>query len=79
MFPRCQRGSLRIVKLTLPCITCTSAIAVIILALALPSCERKSEPHPKVIVLGAWMHEVNTTLEQKDLPLLLQELQKAMK
>jgi len=29
---------------------------------------------PKVIVLGAWMHEVNTTLEQKDLPLLLQEL-----
>ncbi len=29
---------------------------------------------PTVIVLGAWMHEINTTLPQKDLPLLLQEL-----
>ncbi len=29
---------------------------------------------PTVIVLGAWMHEANTSLEQKDLPLLLQEL-----
>ncbi len=29
---------------------------------------------PKVVVLGGWMHEVNTTLKQKDLPLLLQEL-----
>jgi hypothetical protein len=25
-------------------------------------------------VLGGWMHEVNTTLDQKDIPLLLQEL-----
>ncbi|MHC5035503.1 MAG: alkaline phosphatase family protein, partial [Planctomycetota bacterium] len=39
-------------KLTLPCIIYPSAIAVMILALPLPSCERKSEPHPKVIVLG---------------------------
>jgi 4-amino-4-deoxy-L-arabinose transferase-like glycosyltransferase len=29
---------------------------------------------PKVIVLGAWMHEINTTIDQKDLPLILQEL-----
>jgi len=29
---------------------------------------------PKVVVLGAWMHEVNTTLPQEDLPLLLHEL-----
>ncbi|MDX2474442.1 MAG: glycosyltransferase family 39 protein [Candidatus Krumholzibacteria bacterium] len=29
---------------------------------------------PTVVVLGGWMHEVNTTLEQKDIPLLLQEL-----
>lgn len=29
---------------------------------------------PKVIVLGAWMHEIDTTIDQKDLPLILQEL-----
>jgi len=29
---------------------------------------------PKVVVLGAWMHEMDTTLSQKDLPLILQEL-----
>lgn len=30
---------------------------------------------PKVVVLGAWMHEMDTTLEQSDLPLILKELQ----
>ncbi|MFT5232244.1 MAG: hypothetical protein ACI9UK_000919 [Candidatus Krumholzibacteriia bacterium] len=30
---------------------------------------------PKVVVLGAWMHEMDTTLEQQDLPLILQELE----
>ncbi len=29
---------------------------------------------PRIVVLGAWMHEINTTLDQKDLPLILQEL-----
>lgn len=29
---------------------------------------------PKVVVLGAWMHEVNTSLAQKDVALLLHEL-----
>ena len=30
---------------------------------------------PTVVVLGGWMHELNTTIDQQDLPLLLQELE----
>ena len=30
---------------------------------------------PKVVVLGGWMHEVNTTMDQRDIPLLVTELE----
>jgi 4-amino-4-deoxy-L-arabinose transferase-like glycosyltransferase len=30
--------------------------------------------YPEAVVLGAWMHEINTTIEQHHLPILLKEL-----
>jgi 4-amino-4-deoxy-L-arabinose transferase-like glycosyltransferase len=32
------------------------------------------EQHPNVVVLGAWMYELNTTIDQKYLPIILEEL-----
>jgi len=32
------------------------------------------EQYPVVVVLGAWMYELNTTIDQKHLPILLKEL-----
>ena len=32
------------------------------------------EQIPEQVVLGAWMHELNTTIEQRHLPILLEEL-----
>jgi hypothetical protein len=32
------------------------------------------EQHPTVVVLGAWMYELNTTIDQKYLPVILEEM-----
>lgn len=32
------------------------------------------EQHPTVVVLGAWMYELNTSIDQKYLPIILEEL-----
>ncbi len=31
--------------------------------------------YPDVVVLGAWMHELNTTIDQRHLPIILEELE----
>ncbi|MEN8008010.1 MAG: glycosyltransferase family 39 protein [Candidatus Krumholzibacteriota bacterium] len=31
--------------------------------------------YPEVVVLGAWMHELNTTIDQRHLPIILEELE----